>query len=97
MLNRKAAIVVALLFVSLFSTPAPSIAETKKTKVTNTTVGNNSSAAKKDKVEKIKCKTTRATAQSPARIAPPSGAARATIFFTARRAYTARAAIFFTA
>ena len=72
MLNRKAAIVVALLFVSLFSTPALSIAETKRTKVTNTTAGTSSSAAKKDKVEKIKCKTTRATAQSPARIAPPS-------------------------
>jgi len=72
MFNRKAAIVVALLFVSLFSTPASSIAETKKTKVTNTTAGTSSSAAKKDKVEKIKCKTTRATAQSPARIAPPS-------------------------
>jgi len=72
MLIRKATIVVTLLLISLLSTPASSIAETKKTKVTNATAGTNSSAAKKDKVEKIKCKTTRASAQSPARIAAPS-------------------------
>ena len=72
MFNRKAAIVVALLTVSLFSTPNSALAETKKTKDTNTSAGTSSSAAKKDKVEKIKCKTTRATAQTPARIAPPS-------------------------
>jgi peptidyl-prolyl cis-trans isomerase B (cyclophilin B) len=72
MLNRKATIVVALLFASLFSTPALSFAETKKTKVTSTSGNTGPSAAKKDKLEKIKCKATRATAQSPARIAPPS-------------------------
>ena len=69
MLNRKATIVVALLFISLISTPASSFAE-NKSKVTGTT--STSNAAKKDKVEKVKCRATRAIAQSPARVLPPT-------------------------
>jgi peptidyl-prolyl cis-trans isomerase B (cyclophilin B) len=69
MLNRKATTVVALLFISLVSTPTTSFAEDKKTKVTGTTTTTN---VGKKELGRVKCKATRATAQSPARIAPPS-------------------------
>ena len=68
MLHRKSSIVIAVLFASLFLTPATSHAETKKSKVTNT----NTPVAKKDKAERVKCKSTRAAAQTPARISPPN-------------------------
>lgn len=62
----RASIVSALLFLSLFSNPTISSADSKSPKPTVTT------SSKNEKVEKIKCRTTRAAAQNPARIAPPT-------------------------
>ena len=67
MLHRKISIVTAVLFASLLVTPSTSHAEAKKNQVTNT--NSTTAAAKK---EKVKCKSTRAAAQTPVRIAPPN-------------------------
>jgi peptidyl-prolyl cis-trans isomerase B (cyclophilin B) len=66
-LHRKISIVTAVLFASLLVTPSTSHAEAKKNQVTNT--NSTTTAAKK---EKVKCKSTRAAAQTPVRIAPPN-------------------------
>ena len=69
-MKTKSAVVTTLLFLSFLALPTPASAETKKSKPT--TVSTSSPSAKKDKVEKVKCRTTRAVAQSPARVLPPT-------------------------
>ena len=63
-MRRKPLFVIALFCVSLFGTPTIAAhAESPKPKTT---------AANNKKVEKIRCKVTKAAAQTPARIAPPN-------------------------
>lgn len=63
-MRRKSLVVIALFCVSLFGTPTISAhAESPKPKTT---------AVSNKKAEKIRCQVTKATAQTPARIAPPN-------------------------
>lgn len=58
-MKRLSAVVIAALFISMLSIPANSIADTKN------------SNTKFEKAEKVRCKTTKAAAANPTRIAPP--------------------------
>ena len=63
-MRRKSLVIIIALFASLFFTPSISAnADTKKPKATVTS---------NKKVEKVKCKVSRAVAQTPARVAPPN-------------------------
>lgn len=64
-MKRLALVVVTTMFAALFLSPTPSLAEPKKPKISIT-------STKKEKVEKIRCKATKAAAQNPLRISPPS-------------------------
>ena len=62
--QRRAMVVIALLFASIFVTPPMSAqAETQKSKATS--VNNKKS-------DKVRCKVTKASAQTPARVTPPN-------------------------
>lgn len=63
-MRRKSLVVIALFCASLFASPTISAqADTQKPK---------STSANNKKSEKVRCKVTKASAQTPARIAPPS-------------------------
>lgn len=63
-MQRRAMVVIALLFASIFVTPPMSAqAETQKPKATS--VNNKKS-------DKVRCKVTKASAQTPARVTPPN-------------------------
>lgn len=62
--RRKSIIVIALFFASIFLTPTVTAqAETQKPKI---------SAVNNKKAEKVRCKVTKASAQTPARVTPPN-------------------------
>ena len=63
-MRRKSIVIIAALFASLFLAPSNSAnADSKKPTV---------SSATNKKLEKVRCKVSRASAQTPAKIAPPS-------------------------
>lgn len=62
--RRKSIVVIALFFASIFLTPTVTAqAETQKPKI---------SAVNNKKAEKVRCKVTKASAQTPARVTPPN-------------------------
>ena len=62
--RRKSIVVIALFFASIFLTPIVTAqAETQKPKI---------SAVNNKKAEKVRCKVTKASAQTPARVTPPN-------------------------
>lgn len=63
-MRRKSIVVIALFFASIFLTPIVTAqAETQKPKI---------SAVNNKKAEKVRCKVTKASAQTPARVTPPN-------------------------
>lgn len=63
-MRRKSIVVIALFFASIFLTPTVTAqAETQKPKI---------SAVNNKKAEKVRCKVTKASAQTPARVTPPN-------------------------